>query len=204
MATGPKRTAELLEHLIESKKNLADTLIDKGEEASFDDPFDTLVQKAGDYIPKSYMFVDEDGNEIPGALVDQETIFTATENDVREGKVFVSELGVKTGEKYIPSYQTTNATRYIKAGQEFSIPLVKNDLYDYTKLQAVICTFNRTLSDSVSVEKSVLNDSVYPVHSTIAISVVTKNDDNKSICLGITNKTDVPYVIRYFTYKETE
>ena len=202
MSSGYQRTLELLRQLIASKKNLSDTLVSKGEEAEFSEPFDDLVQKAADYIPKSYIFVDDNGNEIAGALVSQETVFDADVNDVREGKTFASELGVKTGEKVIPSYQTTNSLRAIKAGEEFTIPLVKNDLYAYTKFQAMICPYNGSLSNSLAVEKAVQNDSVYPVQSTEAISSVTKNDEEKAIYLGIKNETDVPYIIRYFTYKE--
>lgn len=53
----------------------------------------------GCYSPmgKTFILQDENGNEITGVIVDQETVFNATPNDVREGKVFAGDEGVKTG-----------------------------------------------------------------------------------------------------------
>ena len=48
-------------------------------------------------IGKTFTLVDEDGNEIVGVVVDKETIFTATDNDVRQGKVYASNDGVSVG-----------------------------------------------------------------------------------------------------------
>lgn len=48
-------------------------------------------------IGKTFVLVDENGNEITGVIVDKEVIFTATDNDVREGKVYASNDGVSIG-----------------------------------------------------------------------------------------------------------
>lgn len=48
-------------------------------------------------IGKTFILVDEDGNEITGVVVDKQTIFTATDDDVREGKVYASNDGVSIG-----------------------------------------------------------------------------------------------------------
>jgi uncharacterized protein YabE (DUF348 family) len=48
-------------------------------------------------IGKTFTLVDEDGNEISGVVVDQEVIFTATDSDVRQGKVYASDNGVSVG-----------------------------------------------------------------------------------------------------------
>jgi hypothetical protein len=48
-------------------------------------------------IGKTFILVDENGNEITGVVVDKETVFTATDNDVREGKVYASDDGVSVG-----------------------------------------------------------------------------------------------------------
>lgn len=48
-------------------------------------------------IGKTFILVDEDGNEITGVVVDKQTIFTATDDDVREGKVYASNDGVSVG-----------------------------------------------------------------------------------------------------------
>ena len=61
--------------------------------------------------------------------------------------------------------------------------------------------FNKNLTDSVAVDRVVIEDSVYLPGSVEAISTVTKDDENKSINFGITNG-DSPSVIRYFTYRE--
>lgn len=204
MSSGYQRTFELLRQLIASKKNLSDTLVSKGEEAEFSEPFDDLVQKAADYIPKSYIFVDENGNEIAGALVSQETVFDATENDVREGKVFASEVGVKTGTKVIPSYNTREGIKMITVGSKVEIPNIDSavDYFDYTKLQTIICSFNTSITNSVSAEKVSIGDSVYNVLSADILSSIIKNHDTKTIDFGIVNDSDTPIILRYFTYKE--
>lgn len=49
-------------------------------------------------IGKTLILVDENGNEIAaGVIVDSEVIFTATDSDVRKGKVYASDGGVSTG-----------------------------------------------------------------------------------------------------------
>lgn len=202
MSSGYQRTLELLGQLIASKKNLSDTLVSKGEEAEFSEPFDDLVQKAADYIPKSYIFVDENGNEIAGALVSQETVFDATENDVREGKVFASAVGLKTGTKFIPSYTTTEGYRIITNGSAFTIPLAKLNKYDFTKLQVIVCPWGGSPEGSVAAEKVGIDENVYAANSTVVISTITRDSENKSINLGITNESGSLYIIRYFTYKE--
>ena len=198
------RTFELLTQLVNSKKNLADTLVSKGEDASVQEPFDNLVEKAGNYIPKTYLLTDDEGNEIVGTLVEQEIVFDAETNDVREGKVFASETGVKTGNKVIPAYHTTEAFKVVTSGSRFFIKLANLDTYDYTKLQAIICEFNTSLADSVSATQIAIDNKVYEVLSTVAISEITKNDTDKTVEFGIENTTDKSFIIRYFTYKEIE
>lgn len=196
------RTIELLTKIVADKQNLVDALVAKGETASMSDSLDSLTQKAGDYIPKTYIFVDEKGNEVSGVLVDQQTIFDATENDVREGKVFAGDTGVKTGEKFIPSYYVSVITKAIPNGQPLVIPLGNFDAFEYTKLQAMICEYNTNLNDSVSAVNVVLNDNVFAVSSTTSISVITKNATDKTVELGIINNTGKPLIIRSFSYKE--
>lgn len=48
-------------------------------------------------LGKTFILIDEDGNEISGVVVDKETIFTAADDDVREGKVYASNDGVSVG-----------------------------------------------------------------------------------------------------------
>lgn len=151
---------------------------------------------------KSYILETEDGTEIPAVLTDKEIVFTATTNDIREGKVAATGSGVVTGEKVIPSYNTIELERYVPNGSEFIIPLSELDMYDYTKLQVIICKFDTSLKDSVMAQKVAILDKVYDVGSDKVLATVIKDKNTKSINLGITNNSGHPCVIRCFTYKE--
>lgn len=159
----------------------------------------------GKPLIKSYILETEDGQEIPAVLTSQEVVFTATPNDIREGKVAATGSGVVIGEKVIPSYHTCQGSKVVLPGETLSITnLTANNNYDYTKLQVIVCLYNTTLSDSVAAEVVAIDDGVFNVRSIDSISNVTKDHKNKSIELGITNNFEVPCVIRYFTYKEIE
>lgn len=153
-------------------------------------------------LMKSFILETEDGKEIPAVLTDQEVVFNATPNDIREGKVAATDTGVTIGEKYIPSYHTTEGYRVISPNHRFTIPLKTLDRYKYTKLQVIICPFSRSVSESVSAEKVSIDSKVYNVKSDTSISIVGIDDLEQSIDLGITNSTDTPSILRYFTYKE--
>lgn len=151
---------------------------------------------------KTLIIQDENGNELVGTVVGEEVIFTATDSDVREGSVYAGDAGVSTGTKVIPSYYTTQMSKLITSGSSFSIKLPDNDLYDYTKFQAIICLFNTSDAQSVSSEKVVIDDNVYDVLSTTPLSTVVMNSTTKTIELGIQNTSESMYLIRLFTYKE--
>lgn len=153
-------------------------------------------------IGKTFILTDESGAEYTGVVTDQEVIFDATDNDVREGSVYASDAGVSTGTKVIPSYHTAHGARIITKNANFSVKIEDLNRYDYTALHGIICSYNTTLTNSVAAEKVVLYDAVYPVQSTDAISTVVKDDETKSIVLGITNDTTQMKVFRYMTYKE--
>lgn len=140
--------------------------------------------------------------EIAATVVGEQTVFDATENDVRKGMTFASSDGVKVGTKHIPAYETCEGYKIVKANEDFKIILDNFDLYNYTKLQCIICPYNTSISSSVSAEKVVLDDNVYSVNSTTILANVKKDTINKTINLGITNNGSIPYVIRFFTYRE--
>ena len=146
-----------------------------------------------------YILLDEDGNEYPAVLVDEETVFDATANDIREGKVAATEDGVTTGTKEIPAYYTWEGFRVIPNGQACKMAMTD---YDYTKIQAVFCLFNTNLSDSLASDRVSINDKVYPVLSTDPEADVIKNDEGAYIDFGIINESGKPYLIRYIMYKE--
>lgn len=163
--------------------------------------FNDLVEMSAglEVPPEMYLLVDENGNEIVAALVDEEVTLTATANDVRKGTTVITDEGIIEGTKEIPAYVTAQGWRVVSAGGIFE--LAHTD-YDYTKLQALFCMFNTNLDDSVSTDKVVINDAVYSVSSTEALSTVTKDHDIGRILFGITNESDKRYLIRYFMYKE--
>lgn len=153
--------------------------------------------------PKTYILTDEDGNEMAtGVVVGEKTVFTATDNDVRLGKVYAGDEGVKTGTKDIPIYYTTSGVVAIPAGSELKIVIEENDRWDYTELQAMICPYNSSIDNSVSVEKVVIKDKVYNSGSTAVVASVTKDATNNAILFGITNNSTKQALIRYITYKE--
>ena len=145
---------------------------------------------------------DENGNEIAtGVVVGEKTIFTATQSDVKVGKIFASDEGVQEGTD-TKTYRTEIGSCAILPNESFSISFKQYDQYNYTKFSAMISSFNTTVSDSTSVVKVVINDAVYAVNSTAKLADVTKNTLTKSIDLNIINDTDSTYVIHYSTYKE--
>ena len=139
---------------------------------------------------------------IMAVVVDEEKIFDATENDVRKGKVFASNSGVKVGTKDIPAYRTTQGAAIVLPNKSFSILLDEYNQYDYTKLQCVISKFDTSVKNSVAVDRVVIDDFVYAVNSTNALSSVTKNQETKTVNLNITNETSDTFVLRYFTFRE--
>lgn len=156
----------------------------------------------GKPLIKTYILETEDGQEIPAVLTSQEVVFTATPNDIREGKVAATGDGVTVGEKVIPAYHTSEGYRVIQPNFRFTIPLKTLDCYKYTKLQAIICPFSKSIQESVSAEKVLIEGKVYNVKSDVSISIVDINDQEQSIDLGITNETNTSFILRYFTYKE--
>lgn len=149
---------------------------------------------------QTYILVDEKGNEVTAVLVDEKTVFDATPNDIRLGKVAATEAGVTTGTKDIPAYYTSEGFKLIPAGSPFAITKIKN--CEYTKLQVLICAFGTSLTESVATEKVSIDSKVYETGSTVVLSTVSVDKEALKIDLGITNNGETPCVMRYFTYKE--
>lgn len=151
----------------------------------------------------TYILVDEHGTEVPAVFMENEVVFDATANDIRLGKIAVTGDGVIEGTKEIPSYISSEGAVRIPAGKTLAIDMF-SDLCEYTKLQAIVCAFNTDLARSVAAEKVAINDKVYAVNSSTVIASVTVDTERQAINLGITNTTNLPVVIRYFTFKEEE
>ena len=77
-------------------------------------------------------------------------------------------------------------------------------MYDFTKLQAIICVYADSFDASVASEKVVINNNVYAVSSAESLAVVTKDADNKKIIIGVTNDNEYACLLRYFMYKEVD
>lgn len=163
---------------------------------------DVTYTKGGGEAAKTIVLRDEEGNEFVAVLVDEEVDFTATADDIREGKVAATDDGVTIGEKYIPTYYATQGSKAIMAGKSFSIKLPDNDMYDYTKFQAMLCVYNKSIAKSVGCDRVVIDDNLYDVLSTVILSEMKLDHETKTIDFGIMNDAGSPYVIRYFTFKE--
>lgn len=162
------------------------------------------ISKPTEDDEKVFILRDEAGNQVVGVLASTETVLTATVQDIRKGETAVTEEGMVVGEKIIPAYHTHEGTKLIMPNKEMVINFSAFDIpyYDYTKLQAIICVYNTTISNSVNADKVSINDKVYNVNSTEVLSSVTKRIEDKTISFGIVNELEKPCVVRYFTYKE--
>lgn len=149
----------------------------------------------------TYILVDENGTEVPAVFVDNETVFTATANDIRIGTTAVTEAGVTVGEKEIPTYRATEGHVMIEPGQYIEIRMF-SDMCQYTTMQGVLCAYNTTVDDSLSVEKVAMNDAVYAVRSTAVLANVDVDVNTQTIKLGMTNDDTYPLIVRFMIIKE--
>lgn len=189
--------------LIDKIKAIADAIRNKTgteDKMTLDEMAEAIEYLESDgALATTYILVDEDGYEIPAVLTEEEVELTATANDIRKGSVAVTDAGVITGEKEIPPYYAYEGQRVVSSGSAFIIP---HTAYDYTKLQAIICAYNTTLSNSVAAKKVAILDNVYDVDSVDAVSSISKVSDGKLIDFGISNDTGGNCIIRYIMYKE--
>lgn len=146
---------------------------------------------------KTVKIVDENGEEILGVVVDQEQIFTATDNDVREGFVYAGDSGVSTGTKIIPSYHTEYGCKLMKANTTVTIPTRE---YNYNNLFVVIATYDTSITQSVLSTYVSINGAMYTVGSNEKISDIIIDAENEKINLGIT--LSEKSVVRYLVTRE--
>lgn len=151
----------------------------------------------------TYILTDDFGNEAVAVVTEDRVTLDATPNDIRLGTTAATCTGVTPGTKVIPSYHTRGGFVVILKGKTFELTRLDEDnLYDFTKLQAIICEYNTNSKDSVSSNKVCINENVYNVNSTDSISSITKNHNTKTVEFGITNDSDKIHILRFFTYKE--
>lgn len=148
-------------------------------------------------FPKTYIITDSNGNELTGVYVESETIFTATDNDVREGMVYAGDAGVSTGQKNIPSYHTRYGHKVVLANTEIAISVPE---YDYTNLFVTIATYDTNLYQSLSTTYVALDGGMYAVGNPTKISDITIDTTNEKINLGIVSSEKA--VVRYLVTRE--
>ena len=187
--------------LLENKNAIKAVLEEKGKEPT--DVLSTYAQSISELDNEeqvSYVLSNSDGSKkIYAQLSSKEPItLTATENDIRLGSTAITNEGFVEGTKDIPSYISTTGKKIIQAGSEITIYLP--NLYDYSGLQATISKYNNSISDSVEVVASTIEDSVYEAKSTTKLADISIDTDGTSILLNVT--ADVKSVLRYFTMKE--
>lgn len=149
---------------------------------------------------KTVIIEDADGNEMTGVVTGEEVVFTATDKQVADGFVYAGDNGVSTGSREFLSYRTTRGYKLVDIGDIYTIQLSDNDQYQYTQLQCLISP----LSNPHMVTMSVLDNGVYSVSDGSKLSDVTIDISTKSINLNISNTSNEPYVIYYFTYRQEE
>ena len=149
---------------------------------------------------KTVIIEDADGNELTGVVTGDEVVFTATDKQVADGFVYAGDNGVSTGSREFLSYRTTRGYKLVDIGDIYTLQLSDNDQYQYTQLQCLISP----LSNPYMVTMSVLDNGVYSVSDGSKLSDVTIDISTKSINLNISNTSNEPYVIYYFTYKQEE
>lgn len=148
-------------------------------------------------MPRSFVIVDENGNEFTAVTTEEVTVFDATPMDVRVDKIFASENGVQVGMKIIPNYHTRYGHKVALSGTELSISVPE---FNYSNLFVTITTYNSSIYDSFSTTYVAIDGGMYEVGNTTKISDITIDTINKKIKLGIT--TTEKSVVRYLVTKE--
>ena len=131
---------------------------------------------------KTLKLVDDNGVEIVGVVVGQETIFTASDNDVREGMVYASDSGVSIGTKNIPAYYATYGKKIAFPGQE---AYVCTPRYNYSNVLITIANYNTNIDQSLDVMYVSIEDGMYTVSDHTKVADITIDDKSQQIKLGI-------------------
>ena len=186
-----------LQATIAAGKTLQATIASKGT-------LNATISKAKTDNETVYILRDEAGTEVVGVLASVETVLTATADDIRKGKIGVTEEGITEGTKVIPKNYTTYGGKLVFPDDDFYIQLANKELAlaDFSKLQVIICEYTGSIKESTAAEIIVIDNEVYNVKSSVKIADVTKDTENNRINLGITNTSEKDYVMHYITCRE--
>ena len=192
--------ADKLNLLLENKNAIKAVLEEKGKEPS--DVLSTYAQSISELDNEeqvSYVLSNADGSKkIYAQLSSKEPItLTATENDIRLGSTAITNEGFVEGTKDIPAYYSWTGKKIIQAGSAVTISIPK---YQYTQLLVTLSNYNTSISESVEVVATNIEDEMYEAKTTTKLADITLDDATETIDLGIT--ADVKSVLRYFTMKE--
>lgn len=146
---------------------------------------------------KTFILTDSDGNELTGVVVGQETLFTATDNDVREGSVYAGDEGVSTGTRIIPVYYSHYGHKLVPANQEVTIYMPR---YNYENLLVTIATYDTSWEQSLGVAYISVDNCMYAIGGNTKLADITMDEENQRINLGIT--VSEKSVLRYFIITE--
>lgn len=156
--------------------------------------YGNMVGGSGSGFGKTFLIEDETGNQFTGVVVDELTIFTATDNDVRAGSVYAGNNGVSTGTKDIPSYHTEYGSKIVPAGKNV---VIDTQECKYDNLLVVITNYDTNIANSTLTTYVVINGGVYACGSVEKVSDISVDEANEEINLGliVSKKSVVRYVI---------
>lgn len=191
---------ENLQTLVEQKAAIKSALEAKGKEPT--DKLSTypeLINELDNEEQVSYVLANADGSQkIYAQLSSREPIkLTAGANDIRLNTSAITNEGYTEGTKDIPAYFSGYGKKILPANTEVTIT---NHEADYKSIMITISSYNTSMSDSVNVKYSSVDNSIYETNSTNKISDITKDTSNEQIKLGIT--VTEKSVLRYFVVRE--
>ena len=192
--------AEKLQIVLEQKNAIKAALESQGKSPSDDlSTYAGLINDLENPDQVTYCVTIDGETKTYATLYGEERAeLTATANDIRKDTVAITDSGITIGEKDIPSYHSRTGKRILQAKSDVVIPTHKH--YNYTQLQCTIAKYRNSISDSVEVIASNIDNSLYEAMSTNKLSEITIDDSTQSVNLGIV--ADEKSVLRYFSMKE--
>ena len=137
------------------------------------------------------------GIELTGVVVDELEIFDARSEDVKAGKKFASDSGVNIGTNDAAYCYITAGIHEVYPEVEFLLNLPDRDQWNYTSLQCMMAPKDTPYA----IDKVVIDNEVRNAEGE-KLADVTKDLNQKTIRLNITNNTDKIYLLYFFVCKE--
>lgn len=192
--------AENLQTLVDQKAAIKAVLEEKGKNPTDElGTYPTLISELDNEEQISYVLATSDGTQRAYSQLSSKTpiTLTATADDIRLNTSAITDVGYTEGSKDIPAYHTQAGKKIILPGTPITIT---ENIYDYTHIQVTIANYNTSISDSIEVVASTIEDSLYEARSATKLADISIDASTETINLGIT--ADVKSVLRYFIMKE--